>query len=70
MSVRAPQTVPKSEVLTVVEIEIEVVVHVMGRPVDHLDQRPGDTEVSVVYGDGPDVDEHKQDKVHHLVVSQ
>lgn len=67
MPVGAPETVPQREVLSVVVIEEEVVVSVVGRAIDEVYEVFGDTVVSVVDGDGPDVDKDIQDQVEQLV---
>lgn len=65
--VGASQAVPQGEVLAVVVVEEQVVVGVVSRAVDGAGQSVGDAVVAVVDGDGPDVDEHVQGQVEHLV---
>lgn len=67
MPVGAPQAVPQGEILTVVVVEEEVVVGVVGRAIDDADQSSGDAIVAVVDGDGPDVNENVKSQVEHLV---
>ncbi len=65
--VGASQAVPQSEVLAVIVVEEEVVVSVVSWSVDDLRQTAGDTIVTIVDRDGPDVDENVQGQVEHLV---
>ena len=65
--VRPTNAVPQGEVLAVVDIEAEVVVRVVGRPVDHLLQWTGHAVGAVVDGHGPDVDKDVEGQVEHLV---
>ena len=67
VAVGAPQAVPQCKVLAVVVVKEEVVVGVVGGPVDELHQGPRHAVVPVVDGDGPDVDEDVQGQVEHLV---
>lgn len=67
MPVGAAQPVPQSEVLAVVEVKEKMVVGVVGCAVDDARQGAGNAVVAVVDGDGPDVDEHIQNQVEHLV---
>ena len=66
VSVRAPQAIPEREVLSIVVDEVEVMVHVVGSTVNQTYQRARDAVISVVYGNGPKVDEDKEWEVHHL----
>lgn len=67
VSVWASQTVPQCEVLTVVVVEEEVVVGMVGRAVDDACKSGRDTVVAVVDWDGPDVDKNVEDQVEDLV---
>lgn len=59
--------VPEGEVLPVVVVKVEVVVGVVGRAVDDVPQQLGDAIVTVVDGDGPDVDEDVEAQVGDFV---
>lgn len=65
--VGASQAVPQSEILTVVVVEEEVMVSVVSWAIDDARQSSGDTIVTVVDGDGPDVNENVKSQVEHLV---
>ena len=64
---RAPYAVPQRQVLAVVVVIVDVMVHVVGRAVDERLQRLRDTVVAVVYRDRPHVDEKIEDQVDELV---
>lgn len=59
--------VPQGEVLPVVVVKVEVVVGVVGRAVDDVPKQSGDAIVTVVDGDGPDVDEDVEAQVGDFV---
>lgn len=66
VSVGAPQAIPEREVLSVVVVEVEVMVYVVSSTVDQIYQRAWDAVVSIVYGNGPDVNKDKEREVDHL----
>lgn len=67
MPVGASQAVPQSEVLAVIVVEEEVMVSVVSWTIDDRSQSAGDTIVTVVDRDGPDVDENVKGQIEHLV---
>lgn len=60
VSVGAPYSIPEREVLSVVVVEEEVMVYVVSGTIDHTYQGAGEVVVSIVYGNGPDVDKDKE----------
>lgn len=64
--VGAPQAIPEREVLPIVVVEEEVMVYVVSGTVDQTYQGAGDAVVSIVYGNGPDVDKDKEGEVDPL----
>lgn len=60
MSVGATKTIPECEVLSVVVVEEKMVVYMVNSTVDQEYEGAGDTVVSVMYGDGPDIDKDEQ----------
>lgn len=65
--VGASHAVPQGEVLAVIVVEEEVVVGVVSGAVDETRQSVGDAIVTVVDGDGPNVDKNVQGQVKQLV---
>lgn len=66
MSVRAPQTIPEREVLSVVVIEEEVMVDMVSSTIDQTYQGGWDAVFPIMYGNGPDIDKDKEWEVNHL----
>lgn len=58
--------IPQCEILSVVVVEEEVVVNMVCSTIDEKYQAVRDTEVSIMYRNGPDVDKDKKWKVDHL----
>lgn len=60
VSVGAAYSIPEREVLSVVVVEEEVMVYVVSGTVDHTYQGAREAVVSIMYGNGPDVDKDKE----------
>jgi len=58
--VGAPQAIPECKVLSVVVVEEKMMVYVVHSTVDQTYKGAGDAVVSIVYGNGPDVDKDKE----------
>lgn len=67
VSVGASHTVPQCKVLAIIVVEEKVVVCVVSWAIDDTCQGTGDTIVTIVDRDGPDVDENVQGQVEHFV---
>jgi len=66
VSVGAPDTIPEREVLSVVVVEEEMMVYVVSSAIDQTYQGAGDAVVSIVYGNGPDVDKDEKWQIDRL----
>ena len=59
--------IPEGEELSVVIIIVQMVIHVVSRTVDDRLENFRDSEIAVVDGDRPDVDEDKQEEIGEFV---
>lgn len=65
--VGAPNLVPEGEVLPIVVVKVQVVVSVVSRAVDDVLQEARDAVVTIVNGDGPDIDKDVEAQVGDFV---
>lgn len=66
VSVRASQAIPECEVLSVIVVEVQVMINMVSGTVNQKYQRAWKAVVSIMDGNGPDVDEDKEGEVNHL----
>lgn len=64
--VGAPQAIPECEVLSIIVVEVEVMISMVSSTVDHIYQRARYAVVSIMYGNGPDVDKDEEREVDPL----